>query len=121
MSGKINLLNEDTIGKIAAGEVVERPSSVVKELMENSIDAGADSVEVEIDRSGGNLIRVADNGEGMDLEDALMAFKRHATSKIENVDDLEKIITLGFRGEALASIASVSQVDVTTRREQDPS
>ena len=119
MSGKINLLSEDTIGKIAAGEVVERPASVVKELVENSIDAGADSVEVEIDRSGQNLIRVADNGSGMELDDAVLAFKRHATSKIKKIEDLEKILTLGFRGEALASIASVSQVDVNTKRDQD--
>jgi DNA mismatch repair protein MutL len=117
--GKIKLLAEDTIAKIAAGEVVDRPASVVKELVENSIDALADSIEVEIDRSGKSLIRVADNGSGMDADDAVMAFKRHATSKIREVEDLEKIMTLGFRGEALASIASVSQVDVTTRRESD--
>lgn len=115
--GKINLLSEETIGKIAAGEVVERPASVVKELMENSIDAGADSIEVEIDRAGQNLIRVADNASGMDAEDVVMAFKRHATSKISRIEDLEKITTLGFRGEALASIAAVSQIDITTRKE----
>ncbi|MFA6636564.1 MAG: DNA mismatch repair endonuclease MutL [Candidatus Omnitrophota bacterium] len=117
MNEKIILLSEDTIGKIAAGEVVERPASVVKELVENSLDAGADSIEVEIERSGQNLIRVADNGLGMGTDDIAMAFKRHATSKIKSIDDLESIITLGFRGEALASVAAVSQVDVITRKE----
>ncbi|MFH1878335.1 MAG: DNA mismatch repair endonuclease MutL [Candidatus Omnitrophota bacterium] len=111
---KINLLTEDVIGKISAGEVVERPASAVKELIDNSIDAGADSIEVEIQSSGQQLIRVADNGEGMALEDAKRAFLRHATSKISQIEDLEKIKTLGFRGEALASIAAVSRVDITT-------
>lgn len=120
MSARIIMLDEDTIGKIAAGEVVERPASAVKELIENSIDAGADSVEVEIDRSGHNLIRVADNGSGMGKEDVGMAFKRHATSKIRGITDLGNITTLGFRGEALASIAAVSQIDIVTKRAEDP-
>jgi DNA mismatch repair protein MutL len=117
MNEKIILLSEETIGKIAAGEVVERPASVVKELVENSLDAGSDSIEVEIERSGQNLIRVADNGAGMGTDDIAMAFKRHATSKIKSIEDLESVITLGFRGEALASVAAVSQVDVITRKE----
>jgi DNA mismatch repair protein MutL len=118
---KIRMLNEETIRKISAGEVVERPASVVKELIENSIDAGADSVDVEIGLSAQNLIRVADNGSGMGADDAAMAFKRHATSKIEMIEDLGKITTLGFRGEALASIAAVAQIDLTTKRSSDAS
>ncbi len=117
MGGKIKLLEASTIAKIAAGEVVERPASVVKELVENSIDAGADSIEVEVDRAGQDLIRVADNGSGMSTEDAEKAFKSHATSKISRIEDLESMTTLGFRGEALSSIASVSQIDITTKLE----
>lgn len=115
MHTKIKVLTEDTIGKIAAGEVVERPASVVKELVENSIDAGADSVEIEIQGAGQTLIRVADNGEGMADEDSKLACYRHATSKISSAEDLDHINSLGFRGEALASIAAVSQVDIITR------
>ncbi len=116
---KINILSEAVIGKISAGEVVDRPASAVKELIENSIDAGSDSIEVEIHSAGQSLIRIADNGEGMTLEDAKLACKRHATSKINDIDDLDRISTLGFRGEALSSIAAVSQMDLTSRNESD--
>ncbi|MBD3379996.1 MAG: DNA mismatch repair endonuclease MutL, partial [Candidatus Omnitrophica bacterium] len=111
---KINLLDDIAIGKIAAGEVIERPASVIKELVENSLDAGADSVEVEISDAGTGLIRVADNGEGMSGKDAERACLRHATSKIRDASDLERIRTLGFRGEGLSSIAAVSQMDITS-------
>lgn len=121
MVEKIKILDEDTVGKIAAGEVVERPASVVKELIENSIDAGADSIEIEIQGAGQTLIRVADNGEGMRLEDAKLACNRHATSKISTARDLDHITSLGFRGEALASIAAVSQVDIITKTGLDDS
>ncbi|MFH1846436.1 MAG: DNA mismatch repair endonuclease MutL [Candidatus Omnitrophota bacterium] len=111
---RINILNDDIIGKIAAGEVVERPASAVKELVENSIDAQADSIEIEIQAAGQSLIRIADNGVGMSGEDARIASKRHATSKINGIEDLDSIVTLGFRGEALSSIAAVSQMDIIT-------
>ena len=111
---KINILSEDVIGKISAGEVVERPASAVKELIENSIDAGADSIEIEVQAAGQSLIRVADNGEGMTAEDAKISCHRHSTSKIKDASDLDHINTLGFRGEALSSIASVSQLDITS-------
>ena len=110
----INVLSESVIGKIAAGEVVDRPASVIKELVENSIDAGATSIEIEIQSAGRNLIRVADDASGISSEDILVVCKRHTTSKIENENDLFNIKTLGFRGEALASIASVSQMDITS-------
>lgn len=115
----IHVLDENTINKIAAGEVVERPSSVVKELMENSIDAGADKIEVEIMAGGTSFIRVQDNGRAMSREDVQVAILRHATSKITAVGDLEKISTLGFRGEALPSIAAVSRFSILTRKPQD--
>lgn len=112
---KIAVLDQHTIDKIAAGEVVERPSSVVKELVENAIDAGATAVTVEITDGGKKLIRITDNGGGMEAEQVPLAFLRHATSKIEKIEDLEHIASLGFRGEALSSIAAVSQVELITK------
>ena len=116
---KIRLLDSNTINKIAAGEVVERPASCVKELVENSIDAGAIHVEVEITGGGKSLIRVTDDGCGMSHEDANLALRRHATSKLSNVRDLLSISTLGFRGEAVPTIASVSKFTLQTRRAED--
>ena len=113
--GKIQVLDGETINKIAAGEVVERPSSVVKELVENAIDAGASAITVEIQDGGTTLIRITDNGSGMEKEDISMAFLRHSTSKIRTADDLLTIGSLGFRGEALSSIAAVSQVELLTK------
>jgi len=118
---KINILNDEVIAKISAGEVVERPASVVKELVENSIDAGADSIEIEIQDAGQSLVRVADNGEGMTLSNAKIACLQHTTSKIRDIDDLNHITTLGFRGEALSSIAAVSRMDMVTRMQADGS
>ena len=113
--GKINVLDKHVAELIAAGEVVERPSSVVKELVENSIDAGATSVTVEIQHGGITFMRVTDNGSGIAREDVKKAFLRHATSKVHHQDDLDRITTLGFRGEALASISAVSHVELLTR------
>ena len=112
---KIKILSADVANKIAAGEVVERPASVVKELIENAVDAESTSIRVEIRAGGKRLIHVSDNGVGMEREDALLALERHATSKVSRIEDLECIQTFGFRGEALASIASVSQFELLTR------
>ncbi len=119
MAGTIKILPELLANKIAAGEVVQRPDSVVKELLENSIDAGASSVAITIKDGGKSLIQVSDNGWGMNDEDALLSFDRHATSKIKSYEDIENIRTLGFRGEALASIAAVAQVELKSRRVSD--
>lgn len=113
----IRILPDSLINKIAAGEVVERPASVVKELIENSIDAAATEIFIDIERAGKRLIRVSDNGSGMPREDALLCFERHATSKIEDEEDLSEIRTMGFRGEALSSIAAVSRVRMITAAE----
>src|SRR3989344_9062343 len=114
---KIVLLPEDLINKIAAGEVIERPSSVIKELVENSIDAQSTQIFIDIENGGKSLIRVTDNGSGMSKEDLLKAPLRHTTSKIKTVHDLFKITTLGFRGEALASIGAVSSLKIKTKQE----
>ena len=116
---QIHVLDDTTINKIAAGEVVERPASVVKELVENSMDAGATAIEIEIMGGGVSFIRVTDNGRGMTREDAQTAILRHATSKISSVSDLQTVATLGFRGEALPTIASVSRFSLLTRRASD--
>ncbi len=117
--GKINVLDKHISELIAAGEVVERPSSVVKELIENSIDANATAIEIEIKNGGASYIKISDNGQGILREDVPKAFLRHATSKVKNHDDLDSIKTLGFRGEALASIAAVSKVEMITKSENE--
>ena len=116
---KIRQLSPEIIGQIAAGEVVERPAAAIKELVENSIDAGATAVTVEIRDGGISFFRVADNGCGIQPEDIKLAFARHATSKIQNAEDLYGVQSLGFRGEALASIAAVSKVTCMTRTQKE--
>lgn len=117
--GKIRVLDAATINKIAAGEVIERPSSVVKELIENSIDAGASDIRVEVAKAGKKSIRVIDNGCGMSREDAVLSFVKHATSKISSIEDIETVRTMGFRGEALSSICSVAKVEIVTKTKDE--
>src|SRR5881275_2752605 len=112
--GRIHVLPEHVANKIAAGEVVERPASVVKELLENALDAGARRIHIQVEAGGKKLIKITDDGIGMVRDDAMLAFERHATSKLTNTDDLLNISTLGFRGEALPSIASVSRITLET-------
>src|SRR2546427_7602314 len=116
---RIRILPEAVANKIAAGEVVERPASVVKELLENAIDAGANSIRIEVEQGGKRMIRVIDDGPGMTHDDALLAFERHATSKLHSAEDLLSIATLGFRGEALPTIAAVSRLLLETRDESE--
>ena len=111
----INILDNLVINRISAGEVVESPFSIVKELLDNSIDAGATNISVEIKNGGISYIRITDNGKGIALDDMDMAFERHATSKIRQADDLETVTSMGFRGEALASISSISQMEVISK------
>ena len=117
--GRIHVLSETVANQIAAGEVVERPASVVKEMLENSLDAGATRIKISVEAGGKKLIQIVDNGCGMVRDDAMLAFERHATSKIKNADDLLSVATLGFRGEALPSIASVSRLRLETRAEDE--
>ena len=115
----IQLLPDNIANQIAAGEVIQRPASAVKELMENAVDSGATSIQLIVNDAGKALVQVIDNGKGMSETDARMCFERHATSKINTIDDLFRIRTMGFRGEALASIAAVAQVELKTKREED--
>lgn len=116
--GNIVLLDDLTINKIAAGEVIERPANVVKELVENSIDAGSSKIIIEIKKGGKAYISVTDNGKGIEKDDMLISLERHATSKITRVEDLEKTYTMGFRGEALASIASISELTMISKTKE---
>lgn len=116
---RIRILDKDTINKIAAGEVIERPASVVKELIDNSIDAGATEIRIEIEKGGKRSILVRDNGCGMSREDALLSYKKHATSKIMFIEDLDTVSTMGFRGEALSSITAVAKVEILTRQQEE--
>lgn len=119
MSKRIVVLSEEIANKIAAGEVVERPASIVKELVENSIDAGATDIRVELEKGGTQLIKVIDNGSGIEREDVPLVFERHATSKIYKFDDIFNVVSFGFRGEAMPSIASIARVELLTRRKND--
>ncbi len=113
---KIRVMDDTLANKIAAGEVVERVVSIVKELVENAIDAGANKIDIEIQNGGISYIRITDNGKGIAPDDMEIAFERHVTSKIRSSDDLQNILTMGFRGEALASVASISRVEMTSRQ-----
>ncbi|MBR3720703.1 MAG: ATP-binding protein [Clostridia bacterium] len=113
--GNIVLLDDLTINKIAAGEVIERPANVVKELVENSIDAGAKNIVVEVKNGGKTFIRITDDGKGIAPDDMLISLERHATSKIRKIEDLENTYTMGFRGEALASIVSISKLTIVSK------
>src|SRR5258708_9956940 len=117
--GKIHVLPERVANQIAAGEVVERPASVVKELLENALDAGSTRIRIQVEAGGKKLIQIVDNGCGMVRDDAMLALERHATSKIKDTGDLLSISTLGFRGEALPSIASVARLHLETRAEEE--
>ncbi len=119
MADRIQLLPDNIANQIAAGEVIQRPASAVKELLENAVDAGATEIKLLVNDAGKALLQVIDNGSGMSETDARMCFERHATSKIKSIDDLFRIRTMGFRGEALASIAAVAQVELRTRRTDD--
>ena len=119
VADRIQLLPDNIANQIAAGEVIQRPASAVKELLENAVDANATEIKLIVNDAGKSLIQVIDNGSGMSETDARMSFERHATSKIKNIDDLFHIRTMGFRGEALASIAAVAQVELRTKRELD--
>lgn len=116
MTDIIKLLPDSVANQIAAGEVIQRPASVIKELVENALDAGADKIDIVVKDAGRTLVSVIDNGCGMSDTDARLCFERHATSKIKTADDLFKLRTMGFRGEALASIAAVAQVELMTKR-----
>ena len=116
--GNIVLLDDLTINKIAAGEVIERPASVIKEMVENSIDAGATNITVEIRNGGISFIKVSDNGKGIAQDDLEIAFERHATSKIRSADDLDTVTSMGFRGEALASIAAIANVELVSKTKE---
>src|SRR6201981_428005 len=118
--GRIHVLSETVANQIAAGEVVERPASVVKEMLENSLDAGSTRIKITVEAGGKKVIQITDNGCGMVRDDAMLACERHATSKIKNAEDLLSVATLGFRGEALPSIASVSRLRLETRAADDP-
>lgn len=119
MSSRIVVLSEEIANKIAAGEVVERPASIVKELVENSIDAGANDIRVELEGGGCESIAIIDNGVGIEYEDVALVFERHATSKINSFEDLYRISSFGFRGEAMPSIASIARIELLTRRKDD--
>ena len=119
MSDVIKLLPDSVANQIAAGEVIQRPASVIKELVENAIDADATEINIVLKDAGRTLIQVIDNGKGMSATDARLAFERHSTSKIRNADDLFSLHTMGFRGEALASIAAISQLELRTARKED--